>query len=218
MARLLVATALCSTVLAAGGCGGSNDSSGSTSSSSSTSATAPLTESSEPVALETLGVTVTSSTAGEPGLVVQSVPGAGDVRLQAGDVIVSFNGSPVGSAKELANELADPAIGDSFTLEVMRGSRRFTLTEVASPTAYLGAEIKDGKSGVDVVSVAPDGPAERAGVKAGDVITALDGTDTANSKQLLNAIATHSPGEQVTVTVVRGSAELGLDATLAAQP
>ena len=206
---LLAATAL-------GACGGGE--SDVSSSTEVTSTTSSVADAQAPVEIGGLGVSVTESTAGEHGLVVQSVPDASNDRLRVGDVIVSLNGAPVGSAQAFARAVGDPAIGDRFRVEVVRGSRRFGLTEVASPAAYLGAEIKDGSGGVAVVSVTAGGPAERAELKPGDVITALDGTDTPTSKALLGAIATHAPGDRVSLTVVRGSDTLDLEAKLVEHP
>jgi S1-C subfamily serine protease len=206
---LLAATAL-------GACGGGE--SDVSSSTEVTSTTSSVADAQAPVEIGGLGVSVTESTAGEHGLVVQSVPDASNDRLRVGDVIVSLNGAPVGSAQAFAREVGDPAIGDRFRVEVVRGSHRFGLTEVASPAAYLGAEIKDGSGGVAVVSVSAGGPAERAELKPGDVITALDGTDTPTSKALLGAIATHAPGDRVSLTVVRGSDTLDLEAKLVEHP
>ena len=206
---LLAATAL-------GACGGGE--SDVSSSTEVTSTTSSVADAQAPVEIGGLGVSVTESTAGEHGLVVQSVPDASNDRLRVGDVIVSLNGAPVGSAQAFARAVGDPAIGDRFMVEVVRGSKRFPLTEVASPTAYLGAEIKDGSGGVAVVSVSAGGPAERAELKPGDVITALDGTDTPTSKALLGAIATHAPGDRVSLTVVRGSDTLDLEAKLVEHP
>ena len=216
MLRRLVPLVLCLAATALGACGGGDSDVSSTTAPPST--TTPGVDAQAPVEIGGLGVTVTESTAGEHGLVVQAVPDATNNRLRVGDVIVSLNGAPVGSAQAFARTVGDPAIGDRFKVEVVRGSKRFPLTEVASPTAYLGAEIKDGSGGVAVVSVSAGGPAEGAKVKAGDVITALDDTDTPSSKALLGAIATHAPGDRVTLAVVRGSDTLDLEAKLGEHP
>ncbi len=223
MARRLVALALCSAAATLAACGGADSTSSvssqvSTTSASSSTTASTIADGGAPVAVDALGASVTASPTSEHGLVVQSVMEETNTRLRAGDVIVSLNGNPVGSPEDLVKELADPELGDQFTIEVERGDQRFTVTEVASPNAYLGAEIKDGKGGVAVVSVAAGGPAEKAGVKAGDLITAIDGTDTPDSDHLLGALATHAPGDTVALTLERGPDTVKLDATLAEHP
>ena len=215
MVRRFVSLALALLAAAAlGACGATDQSTSST----ATTATMPAAAVSTPVEVAALGATVSVSPAGEPGLVVESVRDETKARLRVGDVILSFNGGPVGSPQELIKKLGNPAIGDRFTIEVMRGSQRFTLTEVASPTAYLGAEIKDGDGGVRVVSVPPGGPAQDAKIEPGDLITALDHVRTPTSEDLLQAIATHAPGDRVTIAVSRGPNTLELEATLAEHP
>jgi serine protease Do len=67
------------------------------------------------------------------------------------------------------------------------------------------------KSGVLVTSVRPDTPAAKAGLKAGDVITAVDGKSIGNRRDLVSAIP--DSGE-IGVTVVREKKELTLRVSL----
>lgn len=57
--------------------------------------------------------------------------------------------------------------------------------------------------GVEVRAVHPDGPAERAGVAPGDVITAVDGRSVATLKQMQSRISSHFPGEKLTLDIWR---------------
>jgi S1-C subfamily serine protease len=60
-------------------------------------------------------------------------------------------------------------------------------------------------SGVQISAVDASTPAQRAGLQAGDTITAIDGTATPNNRVLLGAIQAHKPGAPVTVTYVSTS-------------
>jgi putative serine protease PepD len=207
-------------------CGGGGDTTSTTTSTTRTSTTSTSTTSTtastdpDSAASDALGVTVTTASAGEPGVVVQAVPADSKIRLRVGDVIVSLNGKPVTSTEELAGQLGHPGLGESFTLEVVRGSHRFSLEVVPSPTAYLGTEIKTqgGGDGVAVLAIAPGGPAAKAGLKAGDVIVAIDGTATKSSDALLTELAAHAPGDTVELTVKRNGDQLKLTATLGEHP
>jgi putative serine protease PepD len=55
-------------------------------------------------------------------------------------------------------------------------------------------------------------------VRTGDVITAVDGRAITGSGGLVAAIAGHSPGQQVALTVRRGSGTQTLHVTLGTQP
>ncbi|MCL4505217.1 MAG: PDZ domain-containing protein [Chloroflexi bacterium] len=56
-------------------------------------------------------------------------------------------------------------------------------------------------SGAIVFQVTPDSPASAAGLKRGDVITAIDGKTIQNAQALVDAIAAHKPGDKVMLTV-----------------
>ena len=70
--------------------------------------------------------------------------------------------------------------------------------------------------GAAVVQVTSGSPAERAGIRAGDVITAIGGTPVTGVGDITNALTRHPPGSRVPVTVARGSERLTLDVTLGA--
>jgi putative serine protease PepD len=55
-----------------------------------------------------------------------------------------------------------------------------------------------------VRSVNDGGPADKAGIKGGDVITAIDGRTTAGADAVIAAIRTFQPGDKVKVTYTRG--------------
>jgi putative serine protease PepD len=73
----------------------------------------------------------------------------------------------------------------------------------------LGVQLADATSanGTDralVRSVTANGPADKAGIKGGDVITAIDGRPTAGADAVIAAIRTFQPGDTVKVTYTRG--------------
>jgi S1-C subfamily serine protease len=70
--------------------------------------------------------------------------------------------------------------------------------------AYLGIEVSTiVGGGVVVQTVQRGGPAERAGIRPGDVIVALAAKPTPTTEQLALVLATLKPGQGVSVTVVR---------------
>ncbi|MEZ5307456.1 MAG: DegQ family serine endoprotease [Pyrinomonadaceae bacterium] len=68
--------------------------------------------------------------------------------------------------------------------------------------------------GVLVNSVAAGSPGEKAGIKQGDVITAVDGKAVSDSNDLRNRIAETSPGTSVSLTIFRDGKEQTLSAVL----
>ena len=92
--------------------------------------------------------------------------------------------------------------------------------------AYLGASLATVNAenaqraqlavsqGAYVRSVESDSPADKAGLKEGDVITKVDDQDIMSADALKLAIRAHDVGDKVTITVMRGSSEKTLEVTL----
>jgi len=59
------------------------------------------------------------------------------------------------------------------------------------------------KKGAFVDGVNPGGPADRAGMKAGDIITSVDSKEIDETSELIRLISAHKPGETVSVGVLR---------------
>lgn len=68
-------------------------------------------------------------------------------------------------------------------------------------TAFIGVSVSDGQGGARVREVVQRGPAQKAGLAAGDVITAIDGRPVGSATSLTNVMDTHHPGDQLTLTV-----------------
>lgn len=72
----------------------------------------------------------------------------------------------------------------------------------------------DANAGVAVTQVMPDSPADKAGLKQSDVITAIDGKPVENFSDLQNAIGLRRPGDKVTISLVRDGHKKEIHATL----
>jgi S1-C subfamily serine protease len=73
-------------------------------------------------------------------------------------------------------------------------------------------------NGMVVVRTVSGGPAERAGVQQGDVITAVNDRTIKESDDLRNAIRDHKPGDRVTLTVQRGRESVKIPVQLGELP
>ncbi|HZD02665.1 MAG TPA: trypsin-like peptidase domain-containing protein [Actinomycetes bacterium] len=71
-----------------------------------------------------------------------------------------------------------------------------------TPTAFLGVELQGSGQGAGalVAGVGPGTPAAGAGLQAGDVITAADGTTIGSAADLRSVIARHKPGDKIKLT------------------
>ena len=73
-------------------------------------------------------------------------------------------------------------------------------------------------SGALIASVLKDGPADKAGIRAGDILVAIAGKALKNSSEMLNVVAALAPGETVTVTVIRNKQEKSIPIKVGVRP
>jgi putative serine protease PepD len=87
--------------------------------------------------------------------------------------------------------------------------------------AYLGVSIEapSSGSGARIAELrGNDTPAAKAGLRASDVITALDGNEIASPDELQSAVSDHQPGDTVTVTYERDGNSHTARVTLGTRP
>jgi PDZ domain-containing secreted protein len=81
-------------------------------------------------------------------------------------------------------------------------------------TAWLGVYLDDNENGVVVTQVYPQGPAARAGIRAGDVIVQMDGEDIGQSDELVQKIEEKDANTRARFTILRNEREFPITATL----
>src|SRR5215204_2699241 len=162
---------------------------------------------------------------GESGRLIENViqtdaainPGnSGGPLADAAARVVGINTAIIGGAQ-----------GIGFAVPVSGAFRRviFTLvTEGRVRRAYLGVVVESRQArgefggGAGVRNIAPNSPAERAGVKPGDVIIGLKGEPVHSNDDLLNLLDASSIGQDATLRVLRGNRELALTVRPREQP
>lgn len=111
----------------------------------------------------------------------------------AGDSLAPGIGFAIPS--NTAKSLADQMIRDGKVTDSDRAALGITATTVVG----RGGDT----AGVGVVSVDPNGAAAKAGITAGDVITAVNGTETPDQPALSEVLAGLKPGDTAKVSLVR---------------
>lgn len=115
---------------------------------------------------------------------------------QPGSIGLGF-AIPVNQGRRVAQELIDhgrathPVIGVTLDMEY----------------AGDGARVGTGEGSGGKPPVTPGGPAAKAGIRPGDVITRVDGTRVHSPEELIVKIRARRPGETLTLTVVRAARE-----------
>jgi len=154
--------------------------------------------------------------------------------IERGDVIVAFEGEKIEDGRQLRNRVADAQPGTSARFTVLRNGKERDFTVVLgerpasgsesaaapgseeSPHGKLGLSVTDltpdlaeryglkATQGVLITSVAAGSPAEEAGVRQGDVIERVGGTDLRSVADLRQALGKLSSGKTVALLLRRG--------------
>ena len=130
---------------------------------------------------------------------ILSSPGAG-----GGNIGIGFS-IPSNMAKSVLEQLLKDG-------RVRRGMLGVNIQNITDDTA-AALELKD-KAGVLVSNVRAGSAAEKAGVKRGDIITAINGEKIEDSNVLRNKVAGTLPGTEIRLTVSRGGSPQEFTATL----
>jgi acetylornithine deacetylase/succinyl-diaminopimelate desuccinylase-like protein len=82
--------------------------------------------------------------------------------------------------------------------------------------AYLGTipDMSESPGGVRITGVRAGSPAEQAGLKGGDIITAIGPKTVANLYDMTDALRSHQAGDTVVIVARRGDSEVRLTAVL----
>jgi serine protease Do len=114
---------------------------------------------------------------------------------------------PINLAKWVADQLMAKG-------RVVRGWLGVVIQEITPEIA----ETIGVKEGILVSQVAPGSPAERAGLKVGDIIVAIDGEKVREVRELQFRIMKTPPGTEVTLTIIRGGKEQTIKAKVGEMP
>lgn len=131
--------------------------------------------------------------------------------------ILSPSGGNIGIGFAIPSNMAKAVMDQLLkTGKVHRGMLGVTIQGI---DADLAASLNlPAARGAIVTSVSAGGPADRAGIKRGDVITAINSHAVGDNNVARNEIAKLAPGSTATVTVVRNGREQNMQTTLSELP
>ena len=149
---------------------------------------------------------------------VQKDGPAAKAGLKRGDILISLDGKAVNSVAELMTAASALKPSATVTMTVQRGDAERTLTVTVGDrngAGYLGMtpagdegfsrlpmqhfEMKMGQTVIE--AVVKDSPADKAGLKKGETILAVDGTVLTPTVTLPDLIGKKKPGDSVTLQV-----------------
>jgi serine protease Do len=160
---------------------------------------------------------------------------AHEAGIERGDVIVSFDGKEITDMKDLPYIVSSTPVGKDVTVEVLRKGRKKAfqvkvgeleddrkLEEIDEPKTELGMFVEEltpqlarnfglsEKSGLVVVRVVANSPAEEAGIMPGDFILEVDQITVKDLEEFYDKIQDYKEGDTILFLVKRDDATIYL--------
>ena len=128
------------------------------------------------------------------------------------DSIISGSGS-----SSSGSESGNVGVGFAVPIDLAKSVADRIVAGEPLASGYLGISGNDAtgsQAGALIVSVSPNSPAAKSGLREGDVVTQFDGTKVEGMEDLAAAVRTHQPNQTVTIVVLRGGKQLSIQVTL----
>ena len=149
----------------------------------------------------------------------------------SGGALVDVNGNLLGINTAIYSRSGGSlGIGFAIPVSTARSVLESIITTGSVTRGWIGVEPQDvtpeiaesfgleQKSGAIVAGVLKNGPADRAGIKPGDILVSVDGQDITDTTRLLNLIAQIKPGSNAKIHLVRKNHEMDLDVMIGKRP
>ncbi|MBI1280359.1 MAG: PDZ domain-containing protein [Anaerolineaceae bacterium] len=181
-----------------------------------------------------LGVQIENTDNGPTIRVVAAGSPAEKAGLKVGDVLTKIGDTAVTDAAAASAAVLTHKVGDDVAVEVTRDGKTVTVnvtlaagssitTSPAVPAnpavtnrPMLGVSLENSDNGPVVRTVVAGSPAEKAGLKVGDVLTKIGDTEVKDAQSASAAVQTHKIGDNVAIEVTRDGKTVTVNATLAA--
>ncbi len=186
-----------------------------------------------------LGIQIENTANGPTIRVVTTVSPAEKAGLKVGDILTKIGDTAITDAQSAGAAVQTHKVGDEVAIEVTRDGKTVTVnvtlaagaaspsqppsqTAPTAPTTsnrpMLGVSLEDTANGATVRAVVAGSPAEKAGLKVGDVLTKIGDTTVTDAQSASAAVQTHKIGDEVAVEVTRDGKTVTFKATLTAAP
>jgi putative serine protease PepD len=134
----------------------------------------------------------------------------------SGGPLLNLQGQVIGVTSQIQSDSGgNDGVGFAVPSNTVSSIASQLISTGKAQHALLGVSVKTAASGgVTVSAVSAGSGAASAGLKAGDVITVVNGTKVATAEKLRAIIAGDKPGDKVTLTITRNGSSQTLTATL----
>jgi len=122
----------------------------------------------------------------------------------SGGPLINMNGEAVGVNSMIYTSRGGGFIGIAFAVPINRAKTLLASTAKGKSGIYLGIRLATTEKGILLIdSVDSGSPAEKAGLKAGEIIISADQKELKSSNELIKYIQTKKPGDKVALKIRR---------------
>jgi putative serine protease PepD len=138
----------------------------------------------------------------------------------SGGPLLDLSGNVVGVNSQIESQSGgNDGVGFAVPANTVQRIADALIADGEVEHAYLGVATEDTDAdGARIAEVRPGTPAQEGGLRAGDIVTELDGEVIGSSDELRRAIDAHQPGDRVELTVRRNGGTETLTVTLGSRP
>jgi serine protease DegQ len=149
----------------------------------------------------------------------------------SGGALVDANGDLIGVNTAIYSRSGGSmGIGFAIPVSLARQVMEQIIATGSVTRGWIGVEVQDitpdlaesfklsNSKGVLIAGVVRGGPADKAGVKPGDILVEVEGKPVPDSSAMLNLVAEAQPGKVATLKIVRNSSPLAVKLTVGKRP
>jgi putative serine protease PepD len=120
----------------------------------------------------------------------------------SGGPLLDLQGKVIGVTSQIESESGgNDGVGFAIPSNTVRAVAAQLIATGKVQHALLGVNVRTASNGVGIAEVQQGSAADAAGLKVGDVITAVGGKTVTTAQQLRTVIAAHAPGDKLSVTI-----------------
>ena len=137
----------------------------------------------------------------------------------SGGMLIDERGRVIGIPTQIESpERVSSGIGFAVSADAMLRALPTLLAGTDFERSYLGVNLQEHEHGLEILDVTCGSAAEDAGLRSGDLVLEVNGNQAHFLDLLIDVMASIKPGDELLITVMRGSNEVSVEATAGSWP
>jgi putative serine protease PepD len=140
-------------------------------------------------------------------------------RGNSGGPLLDTNGNVIGVNSQIDSNSGDSSgVGFAVSSNTVRSEAAALIAGKQPAHPYMGVSLTDASGGAGVAAVKSGSPADRAGLRAGDVVTTIGGKTVTSADEAVSAVNALKPGDHVAISFRRNGQSHDVTIKLADRP